>query len=148
MFVEHVMSEDPVCVTPEMSLQQAARLMVEHDCGALPVIQPDGSGQPLGIITDRDITCRTVAVGKNPLEMRVSDAMTTPAVTVPRDASVDECREQMEEGQVRRMLVVDEQGRICGIVAQADIARHTGDEDAAELVREVSAEPASSPTLH
>jgi CBS domain-containing protein len=142
MNIEDIMSDSPVTCMKDTSLQQAAKWMVDGDCGALPVV--DSDNKPLGVITDRDITCRIVAQGKNPLELTVADAMTTPAATVYRDTDVDECVRLMEENQVRRMVVIDDDGTVCGIIAQADLARHVRPEEAAELVREISEETSAS----
>lgn len=138
MQVKEIMTENPACCTPETSLQEAARLMVEHDCGCVPVVENNENMKPVGTITDRDICCRTIAEGKNPLEMTAGDCMTTPVVTVAEDASVDDCCRVMEEKQVRRVPVVDAKGGCCGIVAQADIAQHASTARAGNVVREVS----------
>lgn len=146
MKVEDIMTESPVTCMKDTSLQQAAKWMVDGDCGALPVV--DSENKPVGVITDRDITCRTVARGRNPLQMKVADAMTADAATVYRDADIEECRELMEESQVRRMVVLDDDGTVCGMVALADIARHIPPDEAAELVRELSEETAAPSMLH
>ncbi|MEX2120697.1 MAG: CBS domain-containing protein [Pirellulales bacterium] len=138
MKVKKIMAADPACCTPDSTLQQAARLMVEHDCGAIPVIERNDHRKPVGIITDRDITCRAVAMGKNPLEMRVADCMSPSVVTVSPEASLEECCDLMEREKIRRILVVDDDGCCCGIVAQADVALHAGKGQTAEVVREVS----------
>lgn len=146
MNVEDIMSSSPVTCMKDTSLHQAAQWMVDCNCGALPVV--DSGNKPVGVITDRDITCRTVARGRNPLELTVADAMTAPAATVFRDTSVEDCVRLMEDNQVRRMVVLDEDGTVCGMVAQADLARHVQPEDAAELVREISEETAAPSQVH
>ena len=73
MNVEDIMSDSPVTCMKDTSLQQAAQWMVDCNCGALPVV--DSANKPVGVITDRDITCRTVARGRNPLELSVADAI-------------------------------------------------------------------------
>lgn len=138
MQVREIMTANPACCTPETSLRETARLMVEHDCGCVPVVENTENMKPVGTITDRDICCRTVAEGKNPLEMTAGDCMTAPVVTVAEDASVDDCCRVMEENQVRRVPVVDAKGGCCGIVAQADIAQHASTAQAGNVVREVS----------
>jgi CBS domain-containing protein len=138
MKVKDIMTTSPACCTPETSLQETAQLMVEHDCGCVPVVENKENMKPVGTITDRDICCRTVAEGKNPLEMTAGDCMTTPIVTVSEDASVDDCCRVMEEKQVRRVPVVNAQGGCCGIVAQADIAHHIPTGQTGSVVREVS----------
>ena len=134
MKVEDVMTKDVACCTPGTGLREAARLMAERDCGAIPVVDDERGRRPVGIVTDRDIVCRTVARGKNPLEMTAGDCMTEGCATVPRDADAADCCRVMEERQLRRMPVVDERGGCCGIVAQADAAGR----ETAEVVREVS----------
>jgi CBS domain-containing protein len=136
MKVNKVMTAKPACCTLETPLQEVAHLMVAHDCGEIPVV--DASGRPLGVVTDRDITVRTVAQGLNPLDRKASDVMTQPPVTVTDDATLDECTDKMEQLQLRRMLVVDGSGCLCGIVAQADVALHAGKKEAGELVQDLS----------
>jgi predicted transcriptional regulator len=138
MKVKEIMSKDPACCTRETSLQDVAILMVEHDCGEIPVVDSMQSKRPVGVITDRDITVRSVALGKNPLELRARDCMSSPAVTVSPESDLDECCRLMEENQLRRIPVVDESGCCCGIVSQADIARHASEDDAGEVVKEIS----------
>jgi CBS domain-containing protein len=138
MKVKEIMSKDPACCTRETSLQDVAVLMVEHDCGEIPVVDSMQSKRPVGVITDRDITVRSVALGKNPLELRARDCMSSPAVTVSPESGVDECCRLMEENQLRRIPVVDQSGCCCGIVSQADIARHASEDDAGEVVKEIS----------
>src|ERR687883_1626500 len=143
MQVKEIMTPDPVCCTPDTTLQRVAEMMVEHDCGEIPVVADVASMKPVGVITDRDLTCRTVAKGINPLTLTVADCMTTPCVTVTPDTSLDECCRRLEENQIRRVPVVDAGGACCGIVALADIARHAAKRAAAEVVKEVS-EPTGS----
>lgn len=138
MNVKEVMTSDPACCTSDMSLQEVAKLMVDNDCGCIPVVDDTNSKKPVGMITDRDITVRTVAEGKNPLELTVSDAMTANAITVTPLTSLEECCNVMESNQVRRVAVIDEKGACCGIIAQADIAVNGDQRKTAEVVQEVS----------
>ncbi|MEO6723966.1 MAG: CBS domain-containing protein [Blastocatellia bacterium] len=132
------MTKNPACCTTDSNLQEVARLMVEHNCGQSPVVESKHSMKLVGVITDRDITCRTVAVGKNPLKMTAGDCMSSPCITVTPEMSVEDCCKVMEENQVRRVPVVDESGACCGIVAQADIAQHASKKETASVVKEVS----------
>jgi CBS domain-containing protein len=138
MQVREIMTKNPACCTADTNLQKVAMLMVEHDCGETPVVDNKKSMKPIGVITDRDITIRTVAMGKNPLEMTAGDCMSTPCVTVTQEMGVDECCRIMEENKVRRVPVVDAKGSCCGIVAQADIAQHATGQETAEVVKGVS----------
>jgi CBS domain-containing protein len=138
MQVQEIMTKKLFCCTPEISLPRVARMMAEHDCGAIPVIEDARSARPIGIITDRDITCRAIAEDGNPRELTAADCMSSPAFTVTADTSVEDCCKLMERAQVRRILVVDSEGDCCGIVAQADIARNAPSRETAEVVQEIS----------
>jgi CBS domain-containing protein len=135
MNVRDVMTSDPATCRRNTPLRDVARLMVECDCGAIPVV--DDGEKPIGVLTDRDIVVRVIAAGRNPLDCSAQDAMTGDVLTVGPDDSVEATSDQLERRQLRRAVVVDEQGRVCGILAQADIAKR--DEDlAGELVQSVS----------
>lgn len=138
MNVSEIMTKDPACCTPETGLQEVAKMMVDSDCGCIPVVDSQDSKMPVGMITDRDIACRVVAKGQNPLDLTAQDAMTTTVVSVTPETSVEDCCNLMEESQIRRVAVVDEKGSCCGIVAQADIAINASDKKTAEVVQEVS----------
>lgn len=138
MEVKNIMTKKPACCTTDSSLQEVARLMLEHDCGLSPVVESKHSMKLVGVITDRDITCRSVAVGKNPMKMTAGDCMSSPCVTVTPEMSVDDCCQVMEENQVRRVPVVDDRGACCGMVAQADIAQHASKKEIVRVVKGVS----------
>ncbi len=147
MKVKHVMTRDPACCTPDTTLRAVAEMFVDHDCGAVPVVESHESMRPLGIVTDRDIACRAIAKGANALDLTARDCMTSPCVTVRDDRSLDECIRAMEENRVRRLIVVDEFDRCCGIVSQADVALHAPKRKTAEVVRELSEPTLSSSTV-
>ncbi|HXH69608.1 MAG TPA: CBS domain-containing protein [Pyrinomonadaceae bacterium] len=138
MLVEEIMTKNPACCTSDTSLQEVAKMMVDNDCGCIPVVESVSGKKPIGMITDRDITTRTVAEGKNPLDLTAADAMSNDAVTVTSDTSVEDCSNLMEEKQIRRVAVVDENGGCCGMVALADVVNYAGHRDTAELIKEVS----------
>jgi CBS domain-containing protein len=137
MQVLDLMTSNPACCTPDTPLKEVADTMMRCDCGEIPIVDNRESMRPIGVITDRDITIRAVAEGRNPLEMNASDCMTRRCITVSKDASIVECIHLLEEHQIRRILVVDKKGRCCGIVSQADIARRV-DHHAAEVLKQVS----------
>ena len=143
MQVKDLMTTDPVCCTAHTALPEVARMMVDHDCGEIPVVENTSSKLPVGVVTDRDIVCRTLANGLNPLDLTAADCMSKPIVTVTADMSLEECCRIMEEKLIRRLPVVDDRGSCIGIVALADISLHTGKNVAGHIVREVS-EPTSS----
>lgn len=138
MRIKEIMTVNPACCEPETNLQEVAKLMAEKNCGAIPIVENRENKKPVGVITDRDVTVRAVAEGKNPVSAVARDFMTTSLLTLKPDASVEECCHLMEKNQVRRMLVVDERGALTGIVAQADIARQAPEYETAELVKDIS----------
>jgi CBS domain-containing protein len=137
MKVQDIMARDPVCCAPDTKLQDVAALMAEHHCGEIPVCEK-GSGRPIAVVTDRDITCRVVAKGRNPLELTARDCMTSPCITVARTTDLDKCCQILEEHLIRRAPVVDENGNLCGIITQADIACKADGRSVARVVRRVS----------
>jgi CBS domain-containing protein len=138
MEVRRIMTSDPACCTPNTPLRDVAMLMVERDCGQIPVVEETGSKRTLGVITDRDIVLRTLARGQNPLDVTAGEVMSKPAVTVRPDMDVEECCRVLEEKQIRRAPVEDEKGCCCGIVSLADIAQNAPEPVTAEVIRTVS----------
>ncbi len=132
------MTKDPACCTPDTVLQRVAEMMVNNDCGEIPVVDNMASMKPIGTITDRDITCRTIAKGLNPLLMTAGQCMSTPCVTAKHETSLEDCCRIMEENQIRRIPIVDDDGACCGIVALADIAQKAAEVEVGEVVKEVS----------
>ena len=138
MSVDNIMTRDPVCCTPETPLQQVATLMLENDCGEIPIVNDLRERKLLGVVTDRDIAVRGVAAGLDSATTAAADVMTDSVVTVRANEDVQEACEKMEEYQIRRVPVVDAQGCVIGIVAQADIALKTNESEAGEVVKDVS----------
>jgi len=141
--VRDLMTPDPVCCTPQTSLDAVARVMLENDCGAVPIIENEQNRRLVGIITDRDIVCRVVAQEIPPCSTMVHQVMTRDVATLRPDAKLEDCVRLMARHQVRRIPIVDESGSIVGIVAQADLARAGADEqgfedELADVVEEVS----------
>ena len=131
-----IMTPSPQCCSGETTLNDVANLMVEADCGEIPIT--DSSNRLVGVVTDRDIVCRAVAKGKNPSAVTAAEIMTEPVVCVNEDTPLEKVMGVMEENQIRRVPVVDASGCCCGIIAQADVALHAGEGQVGELVREVS----------
>jgi CBS domain-containing protein len=138
MRIEDVMTRNPACCTPDTGLREVAVMMVENDCGQIPLVRSTSDPQILGVVTDRDIVSRLVARGRNPLEMRAETCMSQPVITVRTDASVEDCIQLMETHRIRRVPVVDGDGLMRGIVSQADIAQHVSHASTGELVKQVS----------
>ena len=138
MKVGEIMTPNPACCTPETPLLQVAQMFIDHDCGAIPVIESESVRKPVGIVTDRDIACRAIAAGKNALELAARDCMSSPCVAVTPEMSLSDCCDAMERNKVRRVLVIDNVGDCCGIISQADIALRGKESRTAEVLREVS----------
>lgn len=138
MKVAEIMTTCPACCFVESTLQDVAKMMVANDCGCIPVVEDDETKRLIGMITDRDITIRAVAEGKNPSDLTAGDVMSDKVITVTPDTTVEVCCNKMESNQIRRVAVVDESGGCCGIVAQADVAIHAHKDKTAEVVQEVS----------
>jgi CBS domain-containing protein len=149
MKVEEVMSTEPAYCTPSTTLEDVANMMIECDCGEIPVVDSETNRKPTGVVTDRDIVCRTIAKGLNPLKMTAGDCMSQPCVTVTPEMSVDACCKVLESNHIRRVPVVDSKGILCGIVSVADVARSAKPKITAEVIKEVS-EPrgAASTVVH
>lgn len=144
MRVNDFMTRNPATCTSDTPLVDVARLMVKHDCGEIPIVDP-ANRHLIGVVTDRDIACRIVALGRDPAQTSAGEAMTTPVVCTTPEATLEECRGAMEDNRIRRVPVVDERGMICGIVSQADIALAASAKDVGRLVTAVS-EPSVGPS--
>jgi CBS domain-containing protein len=140
MKVQDVMTSPAHSCTPDASLKAAAITMCDYGCGALPVL--DNAGRPVGILTDRDI-CMTVALDNQfPAAIRVRQVMTFNPLTCRPGADVGEVLDLMATHRIRRLPVVDENGRLVGIVSLADVVsavKEAGTLDSALLGRLVAA---------
>lgn len=124
MQVRQIMTPNPCCCSPEDSAQKVAALMRDNDCGAVPVV--DASGSVVGIVTDRDLAVRAIADGLG-VETKVGQLMTPNAWCADVDDDVQDLQRIMADKQVRRVPVIDRNGRVAGIVSQADLARAAAD---------------------
>jgi CBS domain-containing protein len=136
--VRDVMSERPRGVSPDTSVQEVAEVMEHEDVGSVPVLEGD---RLTGIVTDRDIAVRAVAKGKDPKGMPVREITTRELVTVGPDEDLSEALKLMATYQVRRIPVVDEDARLVGVVAQADVALEAKEKAVGEMVEEISKTP-------
>lgn len=138
--VSTVMTANPASCKIDTPVRDVASMMLDNDCGQIPVV--DEQGKPLGVVTDRDIAIRVVARGGDG-STTAGDAMTTPIKTVREDSELKDCVCLMEEAQIRRVPVVDASGKLAGIVALADIALAGKDQATVQVVKEVSTPAAS-----
>jgi CBS domain-containing protein len=134
MKVRDVMTSDVQTVQPDQRVQEAASFMLSADAGSIPVTEGE---RLIGMITDRDIAVRGVAKGMGP-DTPVRDLMTNDVVCVREDEDCSAVASRMSEAQVRRLPVVDEQERLCGIVSLGDLARESDSEGAHEALEGVS----------
>lgn len=133
-----IMTREVIHCYTDTTLQEAAMLMSDQGCGALPVFDGATDGHVIGIITDRDIVCRAIATGADPTTTRVDSCMSYPVVTVGAEDDVDDCRQALGNHRVRRAPVVDQDGCCRGIISQADIARHVEAGTAGRLLKTLS----------
>jgi CBS domain-containing protein len=132
--IQELMTVKPRTVKPGDSIVDAAKLMRGEDAGIAPIV--DGE-RLVGVVTDRDIAIRVVAEGKDPSTTKVEEIASGNLVTVEPDQDLDDALRLMAQHQVRRLPVV-ESGKLVGIVAQADVARHADAERTGEVVEEIS----------
>jgi CBS domain-containing protein len=117
--IQDIMTRDVQTVASQDTVQRAAQLMDELNVGAIPVLD---NGKLVGMITDRDITVRSVAIGQDPRSTKVTDVMSTDVRTCTPGQSIEDVLSQMGDVQIRRLPVVDESGKVIGIVSLGDVA--------------------------
>ena len=128
MRVADLMTSAVADCSPEESIRTAAKRMVDCHCGCLPITVCDGGEKRLvGIVTDRDLACRAVAVGLDPEHTEVGRCMSFPVQTITRDADLGECADRFTILNIRRLVVVDAQNRCLGIISRADLQRFVTD---------------------
>lgn len=135
MNVRDAMTHDPVTCEPATPLRLVATIMLDHDCAAIPIVS---SGEVVGIVTDRDIVCRAVARGWNAAELPASAVMSAPLVAVHPDEDFEDAAQVMKENHIHHLPVIDDDGRLLGIVAQSDLGRRMSNRELGQLARETS----------
>ena len=133
--VREFMTTDARCIGENESLADAARIMQDLDCGALPICGDDGKLQ--GMITDRDIVLKCVAAGRDPGQMMARELASGKPYCIDADANVDAAIDMMEQHQVRRLPVISDH-KLVGIISQGDIARNYSEQRVGELVEHIS----------
>jgi CBS domain-containing protein len=134
MKVSEVMTRDVQTVRADQPVQEAASFMLSSDAGSIPVMDGD---RLIGMITDRDIAVRGVAKGHGP-DTPVGDLMTNDLVILRIDDEIEDAASKMSEAQVRRLPVIDQDERLCGIVSLGDLSRETDSDCANEALEGVS----------
>lgn len=133
--IRELMTENPRAVDADKPVSEAAKMMRDEDVGLTPIVEGD---RLVGTLTDRDIAIRVVAEGRDPESTTVREVASSELVTIDPDQSLDEALRLMAQHQVRRLPVVEEDGRLVGIVAQADVARHGDDRQTGQVVEKIS----------
>jgi CBS domain-containing protein len=133
--ITDLMTESPRSVSTGSSIVDAAKLMREEDAGIAPITDGD---RLVGVVTDRDIAIRVVAEGKDPQSTTVDEIASQKLVTIDPGQDLDEALHLMASHQVRRLPVVSDDGKLVGILAQADVARWSEVESTGKVVRSIS----------
>jgi CBS domain-containing protein len=133
--IRDVMTSNPCTIDAEKSVAYAAKMMRDEDVGLAPIVEGD---KLIGMLTDRDIAIRVVAEGRDPDQVKVRDVASQQVVTIDPQQDLDEALRIMAKHQVRRLPVVEEDGQLVGVVAQADVARVGDDQKTGKLVEEIS----------
>jgi CBS domain-containing protein len=135
------MTRDVVTSTAEDTVVEVAQLMKEKDIGPILIVDNEQSNTLMGIVTDRDIVLKVIAEGRDPKTTRVGDVMSKKLVTCRADDDVDVAMQSMAQFQLRRIPVVEDNMRLVGIIAQADVATRANEpQKTAEVVKEISQE--------
>ena len=132
--IREAMTSNPTTIEPGTTAQEAARTMKSEDVGSLPIVEGD---RLIGVVTDRDLAIRILAEGKGS-ETTVGEIASKDIVTVDPQQTLEEAARLMAEHQVRRLPVTEEDGKLIGILAQADVAQSGHDSLTGEVVQQIS----------
>jgi CBS domain-containing protein len=119
---DEVMTKDPVCGLPNNTVKKVAKLMKSENIGSIPIVENEQTQKLVGIVTDRDLALKIVAKGRDANSTKVETVMTRQVVTCRAGDDVQKALDAMAEHQLRRIPIVDDDDRIVGIIAQADVA--------------------------
>ena len=133
--ITDVMSANPCAIDASKPVAYAAKMMKEEDVGLAPIVEGD---RLVGALTDRDIVTRVVAEGRDPQSVTAREVASTDLVTIDPQQDLDEALRLMASNQIRRLPVVAEDGRLVGVLAQADVARESNEKQTGQLVEEIS----------
>jgi len=128
MKIHEIMTRNVECISPSIPISKAAEKMRDHDIGFLPICEHD---RVIGTVTDRDITIRSVAQGRDPRLAPVSEIMTQTVFSCYEDDDIETVAKTMQDDEVRRMLIFDRSDKLIGIVSLGDIARAAGERNLA-----------------
>ena len=143
--LEEIMAKKVAFATPETPLVLVAKNMISFDCGEVPIVTSEKDKKVIGVVTDRDIVCRTLGQGKNPMNLYAKDCMTKEVVTIDVAASIPQCIKLMRENKIRRIPVIDKNKNLCGIVSLSDLVVEVESVETVKLVHDIST-PGHSPS--
>lgn len=143
--VQDVMSKNPICSTADETAQQVAKTLCDQNIGSVPIVTDKQSRRLEGIATDRDLCCTIIAQGKDPNTARITESMSRNPVTCKPQDSLEDCLKVMQQHKIRRVPIVDDQKRVVGIIAQADISLAAEPDKVHRTVAEISKAPAQRP---
>jgi len=146
MKVREIMTADPVCCTPEDNAQKVAKMLCEQNIGSVPVVLDQSSRKLVGVVTDRDLCCKVIAAGLSPANTKIDKVLTLNPVTCRDGENVASCEDLMQQHQIRRIPVLDGEGRCIGIVSQADVALKEKPEKVSKTVTEISRPSGKEPS--
>jgi CBS domain-containing protein len=146
MKVSEAMTPNPVCCVPSDSAQKVAHALCEGDVGSMPVVDDQQSRKLLGMITDRDLCCSVLAKGLDAKGTTIEKVISANPVVSREGDNLDSCERLMQEHQIRRIPIVDHEGRVIGIVSQADLALKAKPENVAKTVAQVSKPKSAAPS--
>jgi CBS domain-containing protein len=133
--VREAMTSNPCSIDTHKSVAYAAKMMRDEDVGIAPIVE---GNRLVGVLTDRDIAVRVVAEERDPNEVKVEEVASRDLVTLDPEEDLDEALRLMARHQVRRLPVVEEDGRLVGVVAQADVAKEADEKRTGEVVEQIS----------
>jgi CBS domain-containing protein len=133
--IRELMTSNPRTIGQDETVVQAAKMMRDEDVGLAPIVDGD---KLVGTVTDRDIAIRVVAEGKDPGSTKAIEIASRELVTIDPQQDLDEALRLMARHQVRRLPVVEEDGKLVGVVAQADVAEHAPGAKTGEVVEQIS----------
>jgi CBS domain-containing protein len=139
MYVKDIMTLQVTSCDSDATLQAVAQMMEEQDFGCIPVVEEQQDKRAIvGLVTDRDIVCRGVAAGIDMKTSTVAMVMSDHVETIGEKATIETCIQRLSDKKIRRLVVVDKSGSLCGIITQGDIARAAPTQKTGALVKRIS----------
>ena|SRR5678816_3977640 len=141
MLANELMTQSVECIAPDSSLQNASRKMKSLDVGFLPICEKD---RLVGTLTDRDIVLRVIAEGKNPKDCTAREVMSTEVYWCYDDQTAEDVAHYMAQKAIRRLLVLNRQKRLVGVISIGDLAKNGEPEGAGETIRNIAEAPSEA----